>query len=138
MSITRQDASSNNVPLTAIASLVATAALLVLLPAFIAVPLAVARAICCSTGAPAFTAGARDSCWHIVGSNKKAPRKRGCDLSPIGYIYDLSPVAITMGLPMVMAKSAIDEFVNVFIQLNTWFYNCTHSLLMFIGEHCGI
>nr|DAF82493.1 MAG TPA: hypothetical protein [Caudoviricetes sp.] len=39
---------------------------------------------------------------------------------------------------MVMAKSAIDEFVNVFIQLNTWFYNCTHSLLMFIGEHCGI
>ena len=45
MSITRQDTGSDDVPLTAIASLVAAAALLVLLPAFIAVSLAVARAI---------------------------------------------------------------------------------------------
>ncbi len=41
MSITRQDAGSDDVPLTAIAALMAAAALLVLLPAFIAVSLAV-------------------------------------------------------------------------------------------------
>lgn len=45
MSITRQDAGSDDIPLTAIASLVAATALLVLLPAFVAVSLAVARAI---------------------------------------------------------------------------------------------
>jgi len=72
VSITLKDAGSDDVPLTAIASLVAATALLVLLPAFVAVSIAVAGTVCGSAGAPAFTAGARDSCWHIVGSNKKA------------------------------------------------------------------
>jgi len=42
MSITRQDAGSDHVPLTAIAALVAAQTPLMLLPAFIAVSLAVA------------------------------------------------------------------------------------------------
>jgi len=73
VSITLKDADADDVPFTAIASLLATTALLVLLPAFIAVRLAVARAICCSTGASALTASSRDSGWHAVISNKKAP-----------------------------------------------------------------
>ncbi|NYU09854.1 hypothetical protein A8O28_12310 [Enterobacteriaceae bacterium CCUG 67584] len=73
VSITLKDAGSDDVPLTAIASLVAATALLVLLPPFVTVRIAVAGTVCGGAGAPAFTAGARDSCWHIVGSNKKAP-----------------------------------------------------------------
>ena len=45
VSITLEDADADNVPLTAIASLVAAQASLVLLPAFVAVSLAVARAV---------------------------------------------------------------------------------------------
>lgn len=94
VSITLKDADADDIPHTAVATLVAAQAALMLLPSFITVGFAVARTVCGSAGAPAFTAGARDSCWHIVGSNKKAPRKRGCDLSPIGHIPDLSAIAI--------------------------------------------
>lgn len=45
MSITLQDAGSDDVPLTAIAALVAAQPPLILLPAFIAVSFAVARAV---------------------------------------------------------------------------------------------
>jgi len=45
VSITLKDAGSDDVPLTAIASLVAATALLMLLPAFVAVSLAVTRAV---------------------------------------------------------------------------------------------
>ena len=94
VSITLKDAGADDIPLTAVATLMAAQASLVLLPPFVTVRIAVAGTICGGAGAPAFTAGARDSCWHIVGSNKKAPRERGCDLSPIGYIPDLSAIAI--------------------------------------------
>jgi len=73
VSITRQDAGSDDVPLTAIAALMSAQSSLVLLPPFVTVRIAVAGTVCGGAGAPAFTAGARDSCWHIVGSNKKAP-----------------------------------------------------------------
>jgi len=72
VSITRQDAGSDDVPLTAIAALMSAQSSLVLLPPFVTVRIAVAGTVCGSAGAPAFTAGARDSCWHIVCSNKKA------------------------------------------------------------------
>lgn len=45
VSITLKDAGSDDVPLTAVAALMAATALLVLLPAFVAVSLAVARAV---------------------------------------------------------------------------------------------
>jgi len=73
VSITLKDAGADDVPLTAVATLVAAKAALVLLPPFVTVRIAVAGTVCGGAGAPAFTAGARDSCWHIVGSNKKAP-----------------------------------------------------------------
>jgi len=97
VSITRQDAGSDDVPLTAIAALMSAQSSLTLLPPFVTVRIAVAGTICGGAGAPAFTAGARDSCWHIVGSNKKAPCERGCVLHPIGDICDLSATAITLG-----------------------------------------
>jgi len=97
VSITRQDAGSDDVPLTAIAALMSAQSSLVLLPPFVTVRIAVAGTVCGGAGAPAFTAGARDSCWHIVGSNKKAPCERGCTLLTIGDICDLSAIAITMG-----------------------------------------
>jgi len=50
-------------------------------------------------------------------AHKKAPHERGCVLSPTGYIYDLSAIAIKTGLHIVMSKGAIDEFVNLFIAL---------------------
>ena len=103
VSITLKDAGADDIPLTAVATLMAAQASLVLLPPFVTVRIAVAGTICGGAGAPAFTAGARDSCWHIVGSNKKAPCERGCVLHPIGDICDLSATAITMSLPMVMA-----------------------------------
>jgi len=77
VSITLKDAGADDVPLTAVATLVAAQPSLVLLPSFVTVRLAVAGTVCGGAGAPAFTAGARDSCWHIVGSNKKAPRHFG-------------------------------------------------------------
>lgn len=92
--VTLQNADADDVPLTAVAALVAAQSSLVLLPPFVTVRIAVAGTVCGGAGAPAFTAGARDSCWHIVGSNKKAPRERGCDLSSIGHIPDLSAIAI--------------------------------------------
>lgn len=73
VTITFKDAGADDVPLAAIAALVAAQSTLVLLPSFVTVRIAVAGTICGGAGAPAFTAGARDSCWHIVGSNKKAP-----------------------------------------------------------------
>ena len=103
VSITLKDAGTDDIPLTAVATLVAAQAALMLLPPFVTVGFAVAGTVSGGAGAPALTTGARDSCRHIVGSNKKAPRERGCGLFPIGYIFDLSPVAITMGLPMVIA-----------------------------------
>lgn len=60
------------VPLTAVTALMPALSSLVLLPSFVTVRLAVAGTVCGGAGAPSFTAGARDSCWHIVGSNKKA------------------------------------------------------------------
>ncbi len=75
VSITLKDADADDIPLTAVATLMAAQASLVLLPPFVTVRIAVAGTICGGAGAPAFTAGARDSCWHIVGSNKK-PRVR--------------------------------------------------------------
>jgi len=82
MSISRQDAGSDNVPLTAVATLMAAQSSLVLLPPFVTVRIAVAGTVCGSAGAPAFTAGARDSCWHIVGSNKK-PRVSEAVIYPL-------------------------------------------------------
>lgn len=73
--VTLEDACADDIPLTAVATLMAAQASLVLLPPFVTVRIAVAGTICGGAGAPAFTAGARDSCWHIVGSNKK-PRVR--------------------------------------------------------------
>lgn len=73
VSITLKDADADDIPLTAVATLMAAQSSLVLLPPFVTVRIAVAGTICGGAGAPAFTAGARDSCWHIVGSNKKAP-----------------------------------------------------------------
>ncbi len=90
VSITLKDADADDVPLTAVATLVAAQAALMLLPPFVTVRLAVAGTVCGGAGTSTLTAGARDSCWHIVGSNKKAPRERGCVLSPKGYIFDLS------------------------------------------------
>ena len=72
VSITLKDADADDVPLTAVATLVAAQAALMLLPPFITMRHAVAGTVCGGAGAPSFTAGARDSCWHIVGSNKKA------------------------------------------------------------------
>jgi len=72
VTITFKDAGADDVPLAAVATLMAAQASLVLLPPFVTVRIAVAGTVCGSAGAPAFTAGARDSCWHIVGSNKKA------------------------------------------------------------------
>lgn len=86
VTITFKDAGADDIPLAAIAALVAAQSSLVLLPPFVTVRIAVAGTVCGSAGTPAFTAGARDSCWHIIGSNKKVPRERGCDLSPIGHI----------------------------------------------------
>jgi len=72
VSITLKDAYADDVPLTAVATPVAAQAALMLLPSFITVRLAVAGTVCGGAGTSTLTAGARDSCWHIVGSNKKA------------------------------------------------------------------
>lgn len=72
VSITFKDSGADDVPLTAVATLVTAQAALMLLPPFVTVRLAVAGTVCGGAGAPSFTAGARDSCWHIVDSNKKA------------------------------------------------------------------
>lgn len=92
VSITLKDADADDFPLTAVATLVAAKAALMLLPSFITVRLAVAGTVCGGAGTSTLTAGARDSCRHIVDSNKKAPRERGCFLSPTGYIFDLSAI----------------------------------------------
>jgi len=72
VSITLKDADADDVPLTAVATLVAAQAALMLLPSFVTVRLAVAGTVCGGAGTSTLTAGARDSCWHIIGSNKKA------------------------------------------------------------------
>jgi len=80
VSITLKDADADDVPLTAVATLMAAQAALMLLPSFIVFPLlslitvgfAVAGTVSGGARAPTFTAGARDSCRHIVCSNKKA------------------------------------------------------------------
>jgi len=122
VTITLKDAGADNVPLAAVATLMAAQSSLVLLPPFVTVRIAVAGTICGGARAPALTTGARDSCRHIVGSNKKAPRERGCGLFPIGYIFDLSPVAITMGLPMVIAIKNRPEaavFFNLILEIRS-------------------
>lgn len=60
MSITLQDAGSDNVPLTAIAALVATQPPLMLLPAFITMRLAVARAVSSCACTAALAASSRN------------------------------------------------------------------------------
>lgn len=82
VTITFKDAGADDVPLAAVATLMAAQASLVLLPPFVTVRIAVAGTVCGSAGAPAFTAGARDSCWHIVGSNKK-PRVSEAVIYPL-------------------------------------------------------
>ena len=72
VSITLKDADADDIPLTAVATLVAVQPSLVLLPSFITVRLAVAGTVCGGAGTSTLTTGARDSCWHIVSSNKKA------------------------------------------------------------------
>jgi len=72
VSITLKDAGADDVPLTAVATLVAAQAALMLLPPFVTVRLAVAGTVCGGAGTSTLTAGTRDSCWHIVDSNKKA------------------------------------------------------------------
>jgi len=64
VSITLKDAGADDVPLTAVATLVAAQPSLVLLPSFITVRLAVAGTICGGAGTSTLTAGARDSSWH--------------------------------------------------------------------------
>jgi len=86
VTITFKDAGADDIPLAAIAALVAAQSSLVLLPPFVTVRFAVAGTVCGSAGAPAFTAGARDSCWHIVGSNKK-PRASEAVLYPLQGIF---------------------------------------------------
>lgn len=63
------------VPLATVTSLVAVQSALMLLPAFIAVRLAVTGAVRCRSGTSTFTAGARNGCRHTVRSNKKPPAK---------------------------------------------------------------
>ncbi len=58
MIVTLQDARALDIPLIAIATLMATLALLMLLPALIAMLLAVARAIRCRSRATALATGA--------------------------------------------------------------------------------
>jgi len=72
VTITLKDADADDVPLTAVATLVAAQAALMLLPPFVTVRLAVAGTVCGGAGTSTLTAGTRDSCWHIVDSNKKA------------------------------------------------------------------
>jgi len=72
VSITLKNADADDVPLTAVATLMAAQSALMLLPPFVTVRLAVAGTVCGGAGTSTLTAGARDSCWHIVGSNKKA------------------------------------------------------------------
>ena len=64
VSITLKDADADDVPLTAVATLVATQAALMLLPSFITVGFAVAGTVSGGAGAPALTTGARDCGWH--------------------------------------------------------------------------
>ncbi len=71
VSITLKDAGADDFPLTAVATLVAAQSALMLLPTFVTMRLAVAGTVCGGAGTSTLTAGARDGCWHIVGSNKK-------------------------------------------------------------------
>ena len=60
MIVTLEDAGTFDVPLTAIATLMTTLTLLMLLPVFVAMMLAVARAIRCRTRATALATCARN------------------------------------------------------------------------------
>jgi len=64
MSITRQDAGADDVPLTAVTTLVAAQAALMLPPSLITVGFAVAGTVSGGTRAPALTTGARDCGGH--------------------------------------------------------------------------
>jgi len=64
VSITLKDAGADDVPLTAVATLVAAQSALMLLPPFVTVRLAVAGTVCGGARAPALTTGARDCGWH--------------------------------------------------------------------------
>lgn len=64
VSITRQDAGSDDVPLTAIAALMAAQASLVLLPPFVTVRIAVAGTVCGGAGTSTLTTGPRDCGRH--------------------------------------------------------------------------
>jgi len=64
VSITLKDADADDVPLTAVATLVAAQASLMLLPSFITVGFAVAGTVSGGARAPALTTGARDCGGH--------------------------------------------------------------------------
>ena len=64
VSITLKDADANDIPLTAVATLVAAQAALMLLPSFVTVRLAVAGTVSGSARASTLTAGARDCGGH--------------------------------------------------------------------------
>jgi len=64
VSITLKDADTDDVPLTAVATLVAAQASLMLLPSFITVGFAVAGTVSGGARAPALTTGARDCGGH--------------------------------------------------------------------------
>ncbi len=62
--VTLEDACADNIPLAAVAALMSALPALMLLPAFVAMVITVARAVGCCFGAAALTAGTRDSGWH--------------------------------------------------------------------------
>jgi hypothetical protein len=71
VSITLKDADADDIPLTAVATLVAAQAALMLLPSFITVGFAVARTIRSCARATSLTACSGNSCGHGCRSNKK-------------------------------------------------------------------
>ena len=72
VSITLKDADADDIPLTAVATLVAAQTALMLLPSFITVGFAVARTIRSCARATSLTACSGNSCGHGCRSNKKA------------------------------------------------------------------
>lgn len=73
VSITLKDAGTDDVPLTAVATLVAAQAALMLLPPFVTVGFAVARTIRSCARATSLTACSGNSCGHGCRSKKKPP-----------------------------------------------------------------
>lgn len=102
--ITFKDAGADDIPLTAVAALVAAQPSLVLLPAFITVSLAVTRTVCSSAGTSALAASSRDSGWHSGSSNKKATSKTGGFMFMTAkvkgfYLFRSCSTLISAGMP---------------------------------------